>query len=228
MLHKRPIAEYPFTQVHLWQRGLDLQPALARDAVRLAKYGVDADRIKKFNKKVADFGEMDPDTVLVQEGAVVTGDKNVEQAALVTSIQQVMGCVGLLDDPRTAGYKRFGATDVANDSEAELHLAAGVVVRQGRKYLDRYKGKGLTAEMLTAVEDNNEKFVAGLTTRKEAESERHAATDKRIVFANELYAELVDICGAGHESWKFEDETMAKEYVVDATSPAAPVVPPMA
>lgn len=225
MLHKRPIALYPFTQEKLWQRGLDLKPSLARDAERLAKRGVSPERVAAFNQKVADFGGMDPDTVLLQEGAVVTEDKNAEQEALVTSIQQVMGCVALVDGPRTAGYKRFGATDVANDSEAELHLAAGVVVRQGRKHLDRYKDKGLTAEMLKTVEDNNEKFVEGLTDRKEAESERHAATDKRVVFANELYTELVEICGAGHESWRFEDETMAKEYVVDAASPAAPTPP---
>ena len=230
MLHQRPVATYPFSQAALWQRCLDLFPSLDRDAARLLPLGVPAARIKKFKEDTDLFGQMNPDTVLVQEGAVVTGVKNAEQDALVTSIQQVMAHVGLKDDPRTAGYKRFGATDVANATEAELHLAGVVVVKQGRKYLADYAGVGLTEELLGAVETANTKFVDELTTGKETENERQAATDARIEAANALFAELTGICGAGNTSWRFEDQTRADEYVVDA-SPAAgakPAGPPSA
>ena len=173
------------------------------------------------------FGQMDPDTVLVQEGAVATDQKTTGHDVLVTSIQQAMAHVELKDAPRTAAYKRFGVANVSNATEAELHLAGVMVVKQGRKYLADYKGVGLTTTILDAVEAANGKFVEELTTGKEAENNRQAATDARIVAANTLFAELTGICGAGNSSWRFEDQTKADEYVVDhapaaGTAPAGP------
>jgi len=230
MVHHRPVAAYPFTQAALWQRCLDLFPSLDRDATKLPRFGVTVERVKKFKDNTNLFGLMDPDMVLVQEGAVETEEKNAEQEALVTSIQQVMACVGLKDGPRTAAYKRFGATDVANATEAALHLAGAVVVKQGRKYLKDYTGVGLTAEMLDAVETNNATFVEELTNGKEAENDRQEATDTRVEAANALYEELTKLCAAGNTAWRFEDETKAKEYVVERTAsdtdttPAGPTV----
>lgn len=225
MVHQRPVAAYPFTQAALWQRCLDLFPSLDRDATKLLRFGVTADRVKDFKDKTAAFGLLDPDNVLVQEGAVETEEKNAEQEALVTSIQQVMACVGLKDDPRTAAYKRFGAADVSHASEAALHLAGAVVVKQGRKYLADYAGVGLTAKMLDAVETNNANFVEELTTGKEAENDRQAATDTRIEAANTLYEELAKLCAAGNTAWRFEDATKADEYVVEHAATAGAAAP---
>ena len=230
MLHQRPVANYPFSQAALWQRCLDLFPSLDRDATRLLPLGVTAARITKFKADTDLFGKMDPDTVLVQEGAVATDQKTAEHDALETSIQRVMANVGLKDDSRTAGYKRFGAANVSNATEAELHLAGVMVVKQGRKYLTDYAGVGLTKELLDAVETANDKFVDELTTGKETDNNRQAATDARIVAANALFAELTGICGAGNTSWRFEDQTKADEYVVDhaPATGTAPVPKPAA
>ena len=73
---------------------------------------------------------MDPDAVLVQEGKVLTEDKDATEAALETAIQAVLDCVVLKDDARSARYKRFGASDVSNLGQAKLHLA--VVISQPR------------------------------------------------------------------------------------------------
>jgi hypothetical protein len=213
MLHQRPVAEYPFSQAALWQRCLDLFPSLDRDAAQLARFGVTVARIAKFKADTDLFGKMNPDTVVMQEGVVVT------------SVQRVMACVGLKDDPRTAAYKRFGATDVANATEADLHLAAAMVVKQGRKYLAAYAGVGLTKEMLDAVEANNAHFVEELTNRKESENDRQGATDARITAANALFAELTGICAAGNTLWRFDDATKADEYVVGPAANAASVAP---
>lgn len=224
MLHQRPVATYPFSQAALWQRCLDLFPSLDRDAARLLPLGVTATRITQFKASTTLFGQMDPDTVLVQEGAVATDQKTVEHDALVTSIQQVMAHIELKDDPRTAAYKRFGAASVSNAKEADLHLAGVLVVKQGRKYLADYAAVGLTAALLNTVETTNARFVDELTTRKEAENNRQDATDARIVAANALFAELTGICAAGNASWRFESQTKADEYVVDH-APAAAVPP---
>lgn len=159
MLDKAPTAEYPSTQAALWERCLEMSSTAHRDAAELAKRGITAAMLTKFDADTATFGEMYPDTVLLQEGAVATDAKDATQVALETAIQAVMACVALKDDPRTAGYKRFGVTRVNSLSQAKLHLAATMVVKQGRKYLPEYADKGLTADLLTTVETLDAAFV---------------------------------------------------------------------
>ncbi|RYU83802.1 hypothetical protein [Hymenobacter persicinus] len=226
MKDKNPVAEYPFTQAQLWQRCLDLQSALTRDAAALAGRGITAAHLTKLKADTAAFGEMEPDTVLVQEGAAVTEEKDAVVLALETSVQQVLSIIALQDEPRTARYKRFGVSSVTDLTEPKLHLAATMLVKQGRKYLAEYAEQGLTAAMLDAVAGHNEAFVEGLAERKEAENTRSGATRARLLFANGLYRQLVQLCAAGTSVWQLTDAAKAREYVVDPAAVAARPVPP--
>ena len=215
MLDKAPLPEYPFTQAALWQRCLEMSPTAHRDAAELAKRGISAAMLTKFDADTAAFGEMDPDEVLLQEGKMVTEEKDATQVALETAIQAVMDCVGLKDDPRTAGYKRFGVTSVNSLSQAKLHLAATMVAKQGRKYLADYADKGLTAALLTTVEQEDAAFVDQMADRHEAVSTRAGATRARLLFANGLYRQLVALANAGQAAWRLTDAQKAHEYVID-------------
>ena len=228
MLDKAPIAEYPSTQAALWERCLEMSATAARDAAELAKRGITAAALTKFDADIAAFGEMDPDTVLVQEGKVVTDEKDQTQVALETAIQAVMDCVGLKDDSRTAGYKRFGVSDVTSLSQAKLHLAATMVVKQGRKYLADYASKGLTAALLTTVETEDAAFVDQMADRHEAVSTRAGATRARIIFANGLYHQLVALANAGQAAWRLTDAQKAHEYVIEAAPAASAPMPGLA
>lgn len=223
MLDKAPTAEYPSTQAALWQRCLEMGPTARRDTAELAKRGIGAAQLTKFETDTAAFGEMDPDTVLVQEGKVTTDDKDVTQTALETAIQAVMDCVGLQDDPRSAGYKRFGVSDVTSLGQAKLHLAATMVVKQGRKYLADYAAKGLTAALLTAVETQDAAFLDNLAARHEAVSTRAGATRARLLFANDLYRQLVAIANAGQAAWRLTDAQKAHEYVINSGGADTPL-----
>ena len=223
---KKPVAAYPFPQTVLWQRCQELQTAIARDTELLAALGISPATQAKFANDTATFGEMDPDTVLVQEGAVVTAKKSTEEQALVTAIQVVMSRVGLKDDERTPAYKRFGAAHVSNLTEAALHLAGTVVVKQATKYLADYAGVGLTQGLIDEVEKQNLAFVGGLTDRHDAGDTRASATDARIVFGNDLYQQGVAIGAAGVAQWRFTDATKTNEYVLDPAVHSAVAVPP--
>ncbi len=226
MLDKAPAAEYPSTQAALWQRCLEMSPTAHRDADELAKRGITAAMLTRFDKDTTAFGEMDPDAVLVQEGAAVTETKDATQVALETAIQAVMDCVGLKDDPRTAAYKRFGVSSVTSLSQAKLHLAATMVAKQGRKYLAEYADKGLTADLLKDVETQDAAFVDQMANRHEAVSTRAGATRARLLFGNGLYRQLVALANAGQAAWRLTDAQKAHEYVIDPTrASAAPVVP---
>jgi len=226
MLDKTPLPEYPFTQAALWERCLEMSPTAHRDAAELAKRGITQAQLAKFDADTAAFGEMDPDAVLVQEGKVVTEGKDAFQVALETAIQAVMDCVALKDDPRTASYKRFGVASVTSLGQAKLHLAATMVVKQGRKYLAEYAEKGLTAGLLDEVAKLDESFVDDMAARHEAVSTRAGATRARILFANQLYRQLVAIANAGQAAWRLTDAQKAHEYVIDPAGAGAGPTPP--
>lgn len=225
MLDKDPTAEYPSTQAALWQRCLEMSPIARRDAAVLAKRGITAAILTKFDADTAAFGEMDPDAVLVQEGRVVTTEKDATEAELETAIQAVMDCVGLKDDPRTAAYKRFGVSDVTSLSQAKLHLAANMVVKQGRKYLTEYADKGLTPALLNTVETLDNAFVEQMANRHEAVSTRAGATRARLLFGNGLYRQLVALANAGQAAWRLTDAQKAHEYVIAPGLGAGPTPP---
>ena len=228
MLARNPIAEYPFAQAALWQRCLDLQPALERDAAALAPRGVTPARIAQFKSDTAEFGEMDPDMVLQQQGVTVTEGKEAVRLALETAMQQVLGIIASQDEPRTARYKRFGATSVDNLTDAKLHLGATMLTKQGRRYLAEYAGVGLSEAMLADIDTQNAAFVEFLADRREAESSRAGATQGRIRFANELYRQLVQLCAVGEAYWRLTDAAKAAEYVVNPGVPAAAALRPVA
>ena len=226
MNDKKPVAAYPFPQVKLWQRCQELQVPIARDAKLLEALGISLAMQVKFAKDTEIFGEMDPDAVLVQEGATVTEAKSAEEVALITAIQTVMSRVGLKDDERTPAYKRFGAAHVSNLTEAALHLAGTMVVKQATKYLAEYTAQGLTQALIDDVEARNAAFVGGLSDSHEAGNTRAIATNARLLFGNDLYRQGVAIGAAGVAQWRFTDEAKTNEYVLDAAVHSTLPVPP--
>ena len=133
-----------------------------------------------------------------------------------------MDCVVLKDDARTSGYKRFGVSDVTSLGQAKLHMAATMVVKQGRKYLGEYAEKGLTEALLDAVAKQDAVFVDQMAGRYEAVSTR-----ARILFANGLYRQLVGIANAGESTWRLTNAQKAHEYVIDPAPAAAPTPLPV-
>ena len=201
-----------------------IHPTAHRDVAELAKRGITAAMLTKFDADTAAFKVMDPDTVLVQEGKVVTEEKDTTEVLLETAIQAVMDCVVLKDDARTPGYKRFGVSDVTSLGQAKLHMAATMVVKQGRKYLAEYANKGLTAALLDAVAAQDAAFVEQMAGRYEAVSTRAGATRARLLFANGLYRQLVALANAGESAWRLTDAQKAHEYVI-APAPAVASTP---
>lgn len=56
-----------------------MSPTAHCDAAELAKRGIGAALLEKFDKDTTTFGDLEPDEVLVQEGKVVTDDKDATQ-----------------------------------------------------------------------------------------------------------------------------------------------------
>ncbi|WP_310397017.1 hypothetical protein [Hymenobacter sp.] len=227
MRQTQPVALFTMPQSELIKVGFDKHQYLVRDAADLAPRGVDAARLAAFEKLRQDFELLPTDIELDAAKQNATLAKEKAQVQAETQLQAIMGIVGTVHDPRSASYKMFGSAGLANGPEAELYVGLLRVVRVGRAHLADYAAKGLTPAMLDALAASAAEFLERLGQQQDAETARGRAADARILAANALYTELIDLCAVGKALYATTDARKYQDYVVmDTPAPvAAPVVP---
>jgi hypothetical protein len=203
------------SQADLVTVSFEKQLFMLRDTEELAGRGISSDRIDKFKTHITDFTKLPTDGELDQTKQEATDRKDDAQRALLTQMQIVMGIVGTVDKPTTAGYKKFGTAGLDNASEGDLHLGVIRAVRVGRATLAKYAERGLTKELLDELEARNGTFLTRLGEQQDAENDRAEAADVRILAANKLYAELMDICGTAKALYAQTNARKYDDYIVN-------------
>jgi hypothetical protein len=226
MRQTQPVSLYNMAQSELIAVSFEKHGYLVRDAADLAPRSVDAARVAAFEKLRQDFELLPTDIELDAAKQNATLAKEQAQATAITQLQALMGIVGTVHDPRSASYKMFGSGGLANGPEAELYVGLLRVVRVGRAHLAEYAAQGLTPAMLDALAASAAEFLELLGKQQDAETARGRAADVRILAANALYEELIDLCGIGKARYATTDARQYEDYVV--TDAPAPVGPPKA
>jgi hypothetical protein len=221
-MRQAPIsADFNMSQSDLVEVSFEKQLFMLRDADDLAGRGIPLKRITDFKLQINDFTELPTDGELDQTKQEATDRKDDAQRNLLTQMQIVMGIVGTVDKPTTSAYKKFGTAGLDEGSEGDLHLGIIRTVRVGRASLAKYAAKGLTKELLDELETRNETFLTRLGEQQDAEDDRGEAADTRILAANALYAELMDICGTGKALYAQTNARKFDDYIVNDDAPAA-------
>ncbi|GAB3849960.1 hypothetical protein GCM10028822_14640 [Hymenobacter terrigena] len=229
MRQTQPVALFHMPQSELIKVSFDKHNFLQRDAAELAPRGVDAARLKAFEKLRAEFEVLPTDIELDGAKQEATLAKEKVQARAITELQALMGIVGTVHDARSASYKMFGSGGLSNGPEAELYVGLLRVVRVGRAHLAEYAAKGLTADMLDTLAASAAEFLELLGKQQDAETARGRAADVRIVAGNALYEELIDLCAIGKALYATTDARKYADYVVDDTpAPPTDTMPPQA
>lgn len=222
-----PTADFNMSQSDLVTVSFEKQLFMVRDAKDLAGRGVTADRIDKFKTQITKFTELPTDGELDQTKQEATARKDAAQRDLLTQMQIVMGIVGSVDKPTTSGYKKFGTAGLDEGSEGDLHLGIIRAVRVGRASLAKYAAKGLTTDLLDELETRNATFLTRLGEQQDAEDARGEAADTRVLAANALYAELMDLCGTGKALYAQTNARKFDNYIVNDDEPATSGVKPV-
>ena len=221
------VADFNMSQSDLVTVSFEKQLHMVRDAKDLAGRGVTSDRIDKFKTQITNFTELPTDGELDQTKQEATNRKDAAQRELITQMQIVMGIVGTVDKPTTSGYKKFGTAGLDNASEGDLHLGIIRAVRVGRANLAKYTKKGLTTDLLDELEARNATFLTRLGEQQDAEDARGEAADVRILAANALYAELMDICGTAKALYAQTNARKFDDYIVNDDAPTTGGVKPV-
>lgn len=214
------VADFNMSQSDLVTVSFEKQLFMMRDAKDLEGRGIPLKRITDFKVQITDFTELPTDGELDQTKQEATARKDAAQRELITQMQIVMGIVGTVDKPSTSGYKKFGTAGLDNASEGDLHLGIIRAVRVGRASLAKYAAKGLTAGLLTELETRNATFLTRLGEQQDAEDARGEAADTRVLAANALYAELMDICGTAKALYAQTNARKFDDYIVNDDAPA--------
>jgi hypothetical protein len=229
-MRQHPIVKkFNMAQSALVAVSLEKQLYMLRDASDLAKRGVTAARIAAFKTQILDFTTLPTDVELDEAKQAATDRKEQAQTEAITQMQVVMGIVGTKHRPETTGYKRFGTSGLDSAGEGDLYTGLIRVVRVGRATLADYADKGLKAAMLDELERLNGEFLRLLGEQQDAEWDRGHAADTRILAANALYTELMDLCAVGKALYAQSSARQYEDYIVNddpAPADAAPTPGP--
>ena len=188
-----------------------------RDQLQLTGRGISAARVQLFQDMIDLFLNMPTDIELLGLIQEKVEQKKAAREALITSMQSIMGRVIQKDGFYSPDYRRFGTGKITKWKENDLPEVAARVVRIGIANLADYASEGLTAAMLSDLNDLLLAFNTAIENLQDAYAGREMATEDRLRKANTLYKEMMYLANVGKNIWQGTDEAKYNDYVIFKT-----------
>jgi hypothetical protein len=197
-----------------------------RDAAAFATRGVLAARLTAFKAQIAAAGKLPSDEQLDYEKQALTEAAQAQRQLVETGMATLMSQVEIQHNDRSPAYKAFGSAGLYNDSEGDFYVNMGHLLDYATLNVAKYAAQGVTPAQLTALQAENEKYLAALKAQRLAISNRSSATQARQTALNALYEELTALCGIGQGLFKQTNVAKYDDYVIDPSlRTARPEVP---
>lgn len=117
---------------------------------------------------------------------------------------------------RRGSFGRFGFRGMQKLDENGLHRLARRVVNIGTELLAELAAKGLTEEMLSAVQATNTAFDAAIDAVYDAGADSELHTEMRIEKGNAIWAIMAGFALAGKGLFQDSDEARYRSYVLES------------
>jgi hypothetical protein len=214
--------EFNFSFGYLGHLGETALSLIVRDFIELGAYGVDAAYKTNLETKLTEFSEFPDDQELL--GAVVDlrEIKDTNADSLRVAIRTMMTKVEKVFPPNSGKWIRFGTKALSQMDDHLLGRCGPRVARMCTKYLAILTPKGVTAALITELEDLSDKFNKSWDEFKDAELERISVTHERIGLANTIYGIITELFDFGKDYWSTRDISKYKAYVIYNTPSGQP------
>jgi hypothetical protein len=187
---------------------------MIRDILKFSAYAVDAAVVDAYRDEVDEFEVYPTDIELAGKQKIKTEEKDTAADLTKTGIRGVMTRVVLKFKEGTPKYEMFGTKGMDAMTDSELLKCGRRVVRMGTEYLAELAGTGLTALILTALDDQCQTFEDAIGAQEDAISKRDIATQERSLLGNAIFEKLMNYCSIGQNIWYDNDEAKYNDYVI--------------
>lgn len=187
---------------------------MVRDILKFAAYAVDAAVVDAYRDEVDAFEIFPTDIELAGKQKIKTEEKDTSADLTKTGIRGVMTRVVSKFKEGTPKHDMFGTKGMDAMTDSELLKCGRRVVRMGTEYLAELAGTGLTALILTALDDQCQAFEDSIAAQEDAISKRDIATQERALLGNAIFEKLMNYCSIGQNIWYDNDEAKYNDYVI--------------
>ena len=190
---------------------------MLRDVTQFATFGILTTDITAFKTKIDAFEALPTDTELQAIVISATASKNTFANNLRIMIRGIDQRAYLAFGNDEGKYGLFHTSNLSKLTDSELLVFGRMVKRSCDLYHTELLVYGLTALMITALDDLNDDFEDSMDTQQSAIASRDAATNNRAKKASELYNLLIRYCDTGKVIWYETNEAYYNDYVIYGT-----------
>ncbi|PDS24706.1 hypothetical protein [Flavobacterium branchiophilum] len=204
---------------------------MERDAVQFTDYGITPDMVADLKASVIAFSDFSTDIESLNDQTDATASKDAKAAELKQELTSLMSRVAAKYTVKSAKYRKFGAGNISQKTDADLLLTAKRVIRVATPMLSELATNGVTAQMLTTITTHANSFENLLIDKEIKVGDRDIQQEDRVEAGNLVYADLIKYCGIGQAIWAATDVAKYNDYVVyntqngQAPTVATPIEP---
>ena len=203
----------------LGDTGVSLQQ---RDTPELANYGIDDTYMDSFNDTLTAARNFPSDAEYVGAMKDMGETKDFDAQNLRIAIRSMMSRVVNVFPVNSGKWARFNTKGLDDMTDNELSICGHRVARMAQLFITQLASKGVTTALITELHTLSTKLSESVDKHHDAELERTAATNDRIMLANKLYAMIVEIFGYGKDYWSSRNYAKYKAYVIYNTHDSKP------
>jgi hypothetical protein len=199
---------------------------LTRDLTDLSIFGLTAANVTTLSGLISDFEEMRTDIEYEGDLMVKTEAKDVLAEQVREQIRfmsvRAESCFGT----NSVNYDLFRFNDINQLSDPELLTALQRITRTSNQYIAQLGAYGVTAALITELEDLATDFSAAMVAQEQSIDARRIATNERTTSANEIYTLVSNYSNYGKKLYVKSDPAKYNDYLIyTSTSPGTLTAP---
>lgn len=212
MKKNAPVRDYKFSDAHLVQLSDAKADAIQRDLSELSDYGLNAAKLQNFRALRDAFANQPDDLILEGEQMEATENKNNSRDELTKQLNRFLTAAINAWGKGSGKYRRMGLTAPTQLTDDELVRATRSVIRTATDLLNELSGEGITAGVISTLQQALQAFDALVDKQAEAIRSRDIATEDRIESGNALYQEMIKLCRTARTYWRDKNEAKYNDY----------------
>lgn len=205
---------FQMSYADLMQLGDKADDLITRDLVELTPYGVDATFQSDLATMTQELKDFPTDEELQGDVSDLTETKDAAADAVKVDIRSIMVRAKNGFGESSAKYRRFGTKGMDDMTDNDLVKCGKRVVRTATLFLTQLASKGLTATMISDLNDKVTIFDDAIDAQDDAIRLRDTATEDRLELGNELYKKIVELFDFGKDYWVTRDEAKYNDYII--------------
>ena len=212
---------FAMSYAELYETAMRIAKAMQRDIDDLSQFGITESKITVLNDLIEDYLEHLNDEVYKADYMYAVQDRQMKRDALNKVLKRIGISAEIVFKNNYATMSSLVFENMSKTTDAEFAVTASKIHTNAVKNLSALASQLITAEYLATMQTMITQFSISITEARTKLDIRENKTEERIILANTIYDNLVDVCKYG--KLLYEDVSPAKynDYLLTPVQPGS-------